>query len=91
LSEQASRRTGKFEVSTELLMSILHLPPGTDIVAINSGKVWPPNGPLETIKITVSHPDLLPVPWDADDPIIKPQWKKQEEIVFAGWGQTEIR
>lgn len=69
-------------VTTELLREVLHLPPDTNILfAKDDGQF--------NVELTVSHPDLVggPGPEGELPPLVTPTFRKQEPIVFEGWGQ----
>ena len=69
-------------ISGELLREVLHLPFGTEI--LGSGNYT--NG---VVEVFVEHHDLKDVALVEGEcpPLVSPRFKKQEEVVFLGWGQ----
>jgi len=68
-----------------MLVNALRLPPGTVVLACSDGDFW--NKGLGTIRLKVEHPDLKEVEDGGLIPICDPKWRRQDDVVFEGWGQ----
>lgn len=77
-----------FKVSCQLLCELLHLPSDTEIIACwGTDDYSYPRGPAN-VCFKVSHPDLKVVEKGENIPEISPTFKKQEPVIFVGWGQA---
>lgn len=76
----------KINVSKELLVSVLHLPPDTMI--LDAQCLSPLFG--ASITLTVQHDDLKPTDATiAEIPLATPQFRRQDDVAFLGWGQDD--
>ncbi len=74
-------RRGVFAINAQLLIDVMHLPIFTEIKAC---RVNPQRN--DEIEFVVSHPDLPHAEIDGPTPRCNPRWRKQDKIVFEGWG-----
>lgn len=76
-------KVARFLVSYPLLAEVLHLPPLSDIRYVG-------NGGADMFEVIVEHPDLNdiePVVGDEKPPLVSPMFRRQDPVVFEGWGQ----
>lgn len=74
-----NKRIARIFVSKDLLLAALHLPSGTWVhEACSVGN---------RIELVIEHSDLKEVAEFEDYPIVDPQLKRQDEVIFLGWGQ----
>lgn len=85
-------RIAKFRVTAELLIQALCLPPGTKIQGISTLPIFgdSPGQDGWDMELTVEHPDLKEVDVDEGEsaPTVKPMLRRQDPVVFEGWGQS---
>jgi hypothetical protein len=82
-SSGVMHRMASFVVTEELLCQVLHLPPGTRIVAA----ARTPLG-CGDVRLTVEHADLKEIAEGDCVPKCDPKWVNHESISFGGWGQS---
>ena len=74
---------GYFELSHDLLRDILNLPDNAEIDSVSHCN-------SKICYVWVEHPDIPD--WDKSvlaDGYLSPTWRRQEPVVFEGWGVDE--
>jgi hypothetical protein len=79
-------KRGKLQITNELLIDVLHLPPGTEIVSAISDECG-------RVVLLVEHEDLQDVPQGGAVPFVNPAFTRHqaipETVTFDGWGQVQ--
>ena len=74
------KRLAILKVSWELLRQLLNLPEETDMIGMGDSSAW------HIASFVIEHPDLPAVKEGQLVPTVDPQFRRQPEVVFEGWG-----